>query len=49
MRTRRTPIWPDHVGALNLVEIEFHDCPKVITPSGKNFLNTLVARSFLSS
>jgi hypothetical protein len=23
MRTRRTPVWPDHVGALNLVEIEF--------------------------
>lgn len=25
MRTRRTPMWPDHVGALNLVEIEFKD------------------------
>jgi hypothetical protein len=23
MRTRRTPMWPDHVGALNLVEIQF--------------------------
>lgn len=23
MRTRRTRMWPDHVGALNLVEIEF--------------------------
>ena len=23
MRTRRTPLYPDHVGALNLVEIEF--------------------------
>lgn len=30
MRTRRTPIWPEHVGALNLVEIEFHDNPEVI-------------------
>ena len=30
MRTRRTPIWPDHVGALNLVEIEFSDNPEVI-------------------
>ena len=23
MRTRRTPITPEHVGALNLIEIEF--------------------------
>lgn len=30
MRTRRTPIWAEHVGALNLVEIEFKDDPKVI-------------------
>lgn len=30
MRTRRTPVWADHVGALNLVEIEFKDDPKVI-------------------
>lgn len=30
MRTRRTPMWPDHVGALNLVEIEFHDRPAVM-------------------
>lgn len=30
MRTRRTRLSRDHVGALNLVEIEFHDVPKVI-------------------
>ena len=30
MRTRRTPIWADHVGALNLVEIEFKDNPTII-------------------
>jgi hypothetical protein len=30
MRTRRTPMWPDHVGALNLVEIEFADESNVI-------------------
>jgi hypothetical protein len=30
MRTRRTPVWADHVGALNLVEIEFKDDSKVI-------------------
>lgn len=30
MRTRRNSVWPDHVGALNLVEIEFRDAPKVI-------------------
>ena len=30
VRTRRTPMWPDHIGALNLVEIEFHDKPQVI-------------------
>ncbi len=31
MRTRRAPISPEHVGALNLVEIEFHDAPHVIS------------------
>jgi hypothetical protein len=30
MRTRRTPMWPDHVGALNLVEIEFAKEKEVI-------------------
>lgn len=30
MRTRRTPIAPEHVGALNLVEIEFYNKPLVI-------------------
>jgi hypothetical protein len=37
MRTRRTPMWPDHVGALNLVEIEFHDHPRVIEKWRKLF------------
>lgn len=32
MRTRRSPIHPDHVGALNLVEIEFFGNDKVIRP-----------------
>lgn len=31
MRTRRNRISPDHVGALNLVEIEFHGVSKVIS------------------
>ena len=30
MRTRRSTMWPDHVGALNLVEIEFQDVPSII-------------------
>lgn len=30
MRTRRTRLTPEHVGALNLVEIEFHDEKVVI-------------------
>jgi len=30
MRTRRTPIVPDHVGALNLIEIEFAKDAEVI-------------------
>lgn len=30
MRTRRTPTLPEHVGSLNLVEIEFRRDPKVI-------------------
>lgn len=31
MRTRRTPVYPDHVGALNLIEIEFADNAKVVS------------------
>lgn len=31
MRTRRTPINTEHVGALNLVEIEFANSPKVVS------------------
>lgn len=31
MRTRRTPVVPEHVGALNLIEIEFHDNERVLT------------------
>lgn len=31
MRTRRARISPDHVGALNLVEIEFRDDPDVVS------------------
>jgi hypothetical protein len=30
MRTRRTPLAPDHVNALNLVEIEFNKVSKVL-------------------
>ena len=30
MRTRRTPMWPEHVGSLNLVEIEFRNDKPVI-------------------
>ncbi len=32
MMTRRIPLSPEHVGALNLVEIEFHGVEKVLTP-----------------
>jgi hypothetical protein len=31
MRTRRTPIFTEHVGALNLVEIEFADDPAAVS------------------
>lgn len=31
MRTRRTPMWAEHVGALNLVEIEFKDDEAVLS------------------
>ena len=31
MRTRRTPIFAEHVGALNLVEIEFASDPAVVS------------------
>jgi hypothetical protein len=31
MRTRRTPVVPDHVGALNLVEIEFANDQQVLS------------------
>ena len=30
MRTRRTPVFPDHVGALNLIEIEFSKDKEVL-------------------
>ena len=30
MRTRKARLSPDHVGSLNLVEIEFHDVPTVV-------------------
>jgi hypothetical protein len=30
MRTRRNALLPDHVNALNLVEIEFHSVPRVL-------------------
>lgn len=35
MRTRRSPLHPDHVGALNLVEIEFFGNDKIINPLKK--------------
>lgn len=31
MRTRRTPVYPEHVGALNLIEIEFAKDEQVMT------------------
>lgn len=37
MRTRRTTLSPDHVGALNLVEVEFKDKPTVTTEWIKYF------------
>lgn len=37
MRTRRTPLYPDHIGALNLVEIEYADEPAVLTAWKKLF------------
>ena len=40
MRTRKMPIHFDHVGALNLIEIEFADDEKVIT-AWKDYLNNL--------
>jgi len=40
MRTRRTPIHFDHVGALNLVEVEFVDHPKVVE-AWKSYLKNL--------
>jgi hypothetical protein len=30
MRTRRTPVYPEHVGALNLIELEFAKDPDVM-------------------
>lgn len=40
MRTRRMPVHVDHVGALNLVEIEFIDHDRVIA-AWKAYLNNL--------
>lgn len=37
MRTRRTPIFPEHVGALNLIEIEFAKDEKVMIAWKKLF------------
>lgn len=37
MRTRRTPIFPEHVGALNLIEIEFAKDAKVMAAWKKLF------------
>ena len=37
MRTRSMPISHEHVGALNLVELEFRDCPCVVS-SWKEYL-----------
>lgn len=38
MRTRRTPIYPEHVGSLNLIELEFAKDDEVIT-KWKELLN----------
>ncbi|XSG83186.1 MAG: DUF6680 family protein [Methyloligella sp. ZOD6] len=40
MRTRRMPVHIEHVGALNLVEIEFIDHPNVVK-AWKDYLNIL--------
>jgi hypothetical protein len=42
MRTRRAPLLPDHVNALNLVEIEFHGVSAVLTAYNDlmQFVNT---------
>ena len=40
MRTRRLPLHSDHVGALNLVEVEFIDHPDVVK-AWKEYLATL--------
>ena len=37
MRTRRTPMLPEHVGALNLIEIEFENQDEVISEWRKLF------------
>ncbi len=37
MQTRSMQISPEHVGALNLVELEFRDCPRVVS-SWKEYL-----------
>lgn len=43
MRTRKTPIHFEHVGALNLVEIEFAN-EKSVVQAWKNYLNNLGER-----
>lgn len=40
MRTRRTKLTPEHVGALNLVEIEFIEHPSVVA-AWKSYLSNL--------
>jgi hypothetical protein len=39
MRTRRTALHPDHIGALNLVEIEYANDPQVLTAWKALFTN----------